>query len=200
MVSTSCLAFRRSVLRELLPIPEVLHPRADAYLTALVIFLAPILAVPGYLGKYRLHGTDLFQTDVQRISPSQAEHRMAMREALLSAIQNWLLQRGQDLDSSDIRAYLLQWTKTQEQDSFLLDAPGRLEYFRHLIEYPRIYRETMTPRNQTYSYFRAFGALFLGYHHLHLLDELQRKRKGWFSSSEGKNVRDRNEKALAAKG
>jgi len=200
MVGTSCLAFRRSVLRELLPIPEVLRSQADAYLTALVIFLAPVLAVPEYLGKYRLHGTNLFQTDVQRISPSQIEHRMAMREALLSAIQNWLLQHGQILDSSDIRAYLMQWTKAQEQDSFLLGAPGRLEYFRHLIEYPRIYREIMTPRHRTYSYLRAFGALFLGYHHLHLLDELQRKRKRWFSFSKDKNVRDRSEKALAAKG
>jgi len=123
-----------------------------------------------------------------------------MREALLSAIQNWLLQHGQDLDSSDIRAYLMRWTKAQEQDSFPLDAPGRLEYFRHLIEYPRIYREIMSPRHRAYSYLRAFGALCLGYHNLHLLDELQRKRKRWFSSSEGKNVRDRSERALAAKG
>jgi len=123
-----------------------------------------------------------------------------MREALLSAIQNWLLQHGQNLDSSDIRTYLMQWTKAQEQDSFLLDAPGRLEYFRHLIEYPRIYREIMTPRHRTYSYLRAFGTLFLGYHHLHLLEELQRKRKRWFSASERKNVTDRSERALAAKG
>jgi hypothetical protein len=68
------------------------------------------------------------------------------------------------------------------------------------IEYPRIYREIMSPRHRAYSYLRAFEALFLGYHDLHLLDELQRKRKRWFSASEGKNVRDGNERALAAKG
>src|SRR3974377_1815804 len=58
----------------------------------------------------------------------------------------------------------------------------------------------MTPGHRTYSYLRAFGALFLGYHHLHLLDELQRKRKRWFSASERKNVTDRRRRALAGEG
>src|SRR6266436_3776638 len=56
MVGTSCLAFRRAVLKDLMPVPEALRSQADAYLTALVIFIAPVVAVPEFLGKYRLHG------------------------------------------------------------------------------------------------------------------------------------------------
>ena len=62
MASTSCLAFRRSALEKLLPVPETLRSQADAFLTALAIFVAPIVAVEDYLGKYRLHATNLFQT------------------------------------------------------------------------------------------------------------------------------------------
>jgi len=40
MMGTSCLAFRREALQKLLPVPESLRFQADAYLTALVIFVA----------------------------------------------------------------------------------------------------------------------------------------------------------------
>ena len=51
MAATSCLAFRREALQKLLPVPESLRFQADAYLTALVIFVAPVVAVPEFLGK-----------------------------------------------------------------------------------------------------------------------------------------------------
>ena len=58
----------------------------------------------------------------------------------------------------------------------------------------------MTQRHQTYSYLRAFAALFLGYHHLHVLDDVRMKRKQLFTSSVEKSVTAEKEKALAAKG
>jgi len=61
MVGTSCLSFRREILNQLMPVPETLRFQADAYLTALVIFVAPVLALPEFLGRYRLHGANLFQ-------------------------------------------------------------------------------------------------------------------------------------------
>ena len=200
MVGTSCLAFRREALQKLLPVPEALRFQADAYLTALVIFVAPVVAVPEFLGKYRLHGANLFQANAERISRSQIERRMAMREALLGEIQNWLQTHGQDTNSPEICAYLKQWEKAQESDGFALRAPGRWKYFSHLLDFPRTYGEIMTPRHQTYSYLRAFAALFLGYHHLHVLDDVRMKRKQLFTSSAKKSVTAEKEKALAAKG
>jgi glycosyltransferase involved in cell wall biosynthesis len=199
MVGTSCLAFRRNALKELLPVPEALRSQADAYLTALIIFVAPVAAVPEFLGKYRLHGANLFQGDEGRSTQSQVEHRVAMRGALLSEIEAWLRKHGKDMNSRDIRAYLKQWSKAQERDGFALRAPGRWEYFRHLLEYPRIYGEIMTERHRAYSYLQAFAALILGYHHLHLLEDLRVKSKKLALSSAEDNAAEK-EKVLAAKG
>ncbi len=176
MVGTSCLAFRRGTLKELLPVPEVLRSQADAYLTALVIFVAPVAAIKEYLGKYRLHGANLFNMN-EGNARGRIEHRMEMRGALLGEIKGWLERRGYNLREVDLQAYFKQWTKAQERDGYALKTPSRWRYFGDLFEYPRIYGEIMTARHRTYSYMQAFAALILGYHHLHLLDDVRMKYK-----------------------
>jgi glycosyltransferase involved in cell wall biosynthesis len=198
MASTSCLAFRRAALEKLLPVPETLRSQADAYLTALIIFVAPVVASPEYLGKYRLHATNLFHTEAKQTSRGQIEHRMAMRAVLLAEIENWLRANGQDVRSANLRAYLMQWKKAQEQDAFALKAPGRWEYFRHLLGFPRTYAEIMARRHRVYSYMRAYAALVLGYHHLHLFDDARRKSKEWMASSSEKTMVAVRAKAKAA--
>ena len=183
MASTSCLAFRRAMLDKLLPVPEMLRSQADAYLTALIIFLAPVVALTDYLGKYRLHATNLFQTEGKPFLRAQIELRMAMRAALLTEIENWLQKNGLNTRSTELRAYLEQWRKAQELDSFALEAPGRWKYFRHLVGLPWTYGEIMTARHRVYSYMKAYAALVLGYHHIHLFDDARRKRKEWMASS-----------------
>ena len=198
MASTSCLAFRRAALERLLPVPEALRSQADAYLTALIIFVAPVAAVGEYLGRYRLHGSNLFQTEGKQASREQIEHRMTMRGALLGEIENWLKREAGNVKSRDLRSYLMQWKKAQDQDRFLLDAPGRWKYFRHLLGFPWTYGEIMTGRHRVYSYLRAYAALVLGYHHLYLFDDARRKRKEWMASSSEKTVVAVKAKAAAA--
>jgi len=198
MASTSSLAFRRAALEKLLPVPEVLRSQADAFLTALVIFIAPVVAVEDYLGKYRLHATNLFQTTAVKPSPQQIQHRIAMRAALLAEIQNWLRRHGHDLRSADLRAYFQQWTRALESDAFVLQPPRRWRYFRHLLGHPWTYGEVMTPRHRVYSYMKACAALVLGYHHLHLFDDARRKRKQWLASSSEKTPVAIKAKAAAA--
>jgi hypothetical protein len=188
MVGTSCLAFRRGALQKLLPVPETLRFQADAYLTALVIFVAPVTAVPEFLGKYRLHGANLFQTNAEQVSHTQIRYRMEMRGALLASITLWLKVNGHKPNSPDIRAYLKQWTRAQESDGFILGAPSRWKYFRHLLDLPWTYGKIMTARHWAYSYLRGFAALFLGYHHLHLLDDAFLKRKQVAGPSTGERV------------
>jgi glycosyltransferase involved in cell wall biosynthesis len=183
MVGTSCLAFRRDTLNKLLPVPEALRSQADAYLTALIIFVAPVVAVPEFLAKYRLHGANLFQASAGGAARDGVAHRMAMRAALLAEIRKWLERNGHELSSPDLRAYLKQWTKAQELDSFDLHKPGRWKYFRHLLEFPRVYAEIMSSRHRAYSYVRAFSALILGYDHLYLLETLRTRYKGLFRRS-----------------
>jgi glycosyltransferase involved in cell wall biosynthesis len=199
MVGTSCLAFRREALRKLVPVPESLRFQADAYLTALIIFVAEVAAVPEFLGKYRLHGANLFQANAERVSRRQIARRMAMREALLGEIRNWLKRHGEDVGSPRIRAYLKQWVKAQESDEFAVQAPGRWKYFQHLVDFPRTYGEIMTSRHRAYSYLRAIAALLLGYDHLHVLDDVRMKRKRIFASSDDRTMKAEKEKTLPAK-
>jgi hypothetical protein len=108
---------------------------------------------------------------------------MAMRAALSSEIRAWLEKNQCDPNSRDLRAYRKQWSKAQELDQFALRQPGRWSYFRHLVEYPVIYREIMSTRHRLYSYLRAFSALILGYDHLHLLDDFRKGYKELFSQA-----------------
>jgi len=181
MVATSCLAFRREALEKLMPVPEVLRTQADAFLTALIIFTAPIVAMPEFLAKYRIHGSNLFQVNSTGDTSGRIEHRMKMRSALLAEIRNWLTRNGQDPNAPNMQAYLKQWVKAQEADEFTLRSPGRWRYARHLFEYPRIYGENMTFRHRLFSYLQAAGALFLGYHHLHLMEDVRMSYKRRFS-------------------
>jgi glycosyltransferase involved in cell wall biosynthesis len=198
MAATSCLAFRRTALEQLLPVPETLRSQADAYLTALIIFIAPVVAAPEYLGKYRLHGANLFQAEGKPFSRAQIEHRMAMRAALLAEIHQWLRRNGYDTRSANLRAYLMQWRNALEQDGFLLRPPGRWQYFWHLLTHPWTYGEIMTGRHRIYSYMRAYAALVLGYHHLHLFEDARRKRREWMASSSEKTLVALRPKAKAA--
>lgn len=177
MVATSCLAFRRSALNKLLPVPEALRSQADAYLTALIIFVAPVTALPEFLAKYRLHAENLFHISGDKPAGDRIKHRLAMRAVLSSEICVWLERNGYDLASRDLQAYLKQWTKAQETDGFALSKPSRWSYFRHLLEYPSVYGKIMSPKHPLYSYVRAFGALLLGYDRLYLLDDLRRAYK-----------------------
>jgi glycosyltransferase involved in cell wall biosynthesis len=201
MVSTSCLAFRRNALHKLLPVPEALRTQADAFLTALIIFVAPVAALPEFLGKYRVHGANLFHRNEGegKLALDRIEHRMAMRSVLSAEIKAWLGRNGHDLASPDLRAYLKQWTKAQEADSFVLRKPGRWNYFLHLAEYPRVYGKTMSSRHRLYSCIRAFGALLLGYDHLYLLDDFRQGYKGVFGRPVRESVFSEDKKEAAAK-
>jgi glycosyltransferase involved in cell wall biosynthesis len=184
MLGTSSLVFRRRAIQDLLPVPEVLRTQADTYLTALIIFICPVTAVDEYLAKYRIHGANLFHGNADSLSRSRLENRIAMRRALTLAIEEWLCERGIDTRSANIRDYLKQWEKAQEIDRYALEAPSRVEYFRHLSEYPALYRELMSRRQIAYNYLRAFAALILGYRHLHYFDEFYTR---WWKSGAPQN-------------
>ncbi len=199
MVATSCLAFRRSTLNKLLPIPEALWSQADAYLTALVIFVSPVAALPEFLAKYRVHGANLFHISEDKPVRERIEHRMAMRAALSAEIRVWLQRNGHALASPNLQAYMKQWTKAQEVDGFALAKPSRWTYFRHLLEYPRVYGRIMSTRHRAYSYARAFGALLLGYDRLYLLDDFRKGYKSILGKPDKEPVFSENKKEAAAK-
>jgi glycosyltransferase involved in cell wall biosynthesis len=167
---TSFLAFRRSALQPLLPIPEKLTIQADSHLSGLVIFLAPIIAIPDCLAVYRVHGQNLFHQQGE-VNCRRQELRIQTRKALIDGMKRWLSERGYDLKRPDLRTLFKQWDLAQEGDTFALARPGNLRFSRHLVQYARCYGPRMTWRHRAVTYMNAAGSLVVGYKNAHRLDE-----------------------------
>jgi glycosyltransferase involved in cell wall biosynthesis len=167
---TSFLAFRRNALDFLLPIPETLTIQADAHLSGLIIFLAPIVGVPDCLAVYRVHGQNLF-ADRSQASKPRYELRLRTRRELVDGMKAWLTKRGYSLKQPNLRMLFKQWDLAQEGDEFAIDPPGRIRFSRHLVEYAHYYGPRMTWRHHAVTYANAAGSLVVGYKNAHLLDE-----------------------------
>ena len=160
MVPASSLAFRRSALTSILPIPEVLRTQADAYLSGLIIFLGPIAGIPESLTKYRIHGQNLFAGP---LTAEKISHRIEMRENLVALLKAWLSGHGRRPDSPLLGGYFQQWQFAQEVDRFVLQAPSRLQFLSHQYRRLRTYREIMSSGERNLARLRAAAGLLLGY-------------------------------------
>jgi glycosyltransferase involved in cell wall biosynthesis len=168
---TSTLAFRRSIVERLLPVPEELVIQADAHFSALAIFLAPVVYISEPLTVYRVHGSNLWNVARQAGAEERLRRRMTTTRAIGTDVRQWLEKNGVDLRRRDIRAYLMQWTISSRADEFVLSPPSRLRFFRHLLDQPRYLGMRMTRRHKVVFYANAIGALFVGYRNFDRLDE-----------------------------
>jgi hypothetical protein len=154
-----------------LPVPEKLRVQADGYLGATMVFVAPVLGVPECLATYRIHGQNLYHDAEAAMTPQRRQERIDARQGIIDGARAWLLSYGYDIDRAEIRTFLNRWRLYQENDQFLIDPPGRLRFFRHLMTYIRCYGPHMTSRLRLINYMNAFGALVVGHKHFHLLDK-----------------------------
>jgi hypothetical protein len=161
---------RRPALEFLLPIPEALTIQADAHWSGLIVFVAPIVAVPECLAVYRVQGTNLFAERSERNGPRH-DLRMKTRRARVDGMRNWLSERAYDLGRPDLHAYFKRWDLAQEKDEFTVGPPGRARISRHLLEYARYYGPQLTRRHRTVNLYECAGSLVVGYRNVHRLDE-----------------------------
>jgi glycosyltransferase involved in cell wall biosynthesis len=168
---TSCIIFRRTSLNRLLPIPETIRMLADCYLVALIPFLSPILAIPEFLGTYRIHGRNCYYADEQRMPVDTMKSRQQTWQILIDAMCNWLDDNGYTKEQPHVRSFLDRWNLYQESQGFILKPPGRLQFFRYLQACKSYYRPHMNWRFQVVSNVNAFGSLLVGYEHFYLLDQ-----------------------------
>jgi hypothetical protein len=103
--------------------------------------------------------------------------RVAMRRALISAVQDCLRRHGSNCQSATIRDYLRPWEKAQEIDRCALRARNFWEYFSRVLEFPVLDREPMTGQPLIYNDVRPFAALLSGYGGLHHFDDFYARRK-----------------------
>lgn len=178
---TATLAFRRSVLQKLLPIPESLVVQADAHLSACVVFLAPIAYIDKLLTVYRVHagnlwnwggntpvGTNVFEGD--QAARARVMRRVVTTREIGMGVRRWLEKNGFDVNLPDVRTYLMQWSLSSDAADFALTPPSRLRFFRHLLDQARHGGNRMTWRHKIVHYGNAFGSLLVGYRHFYLLD------------------------------
>jgi len=168
---TSCVAFRSKSLQQVIPVPEKLRVQADGYLGATMVFVAPVLGIPECLGTYRIHGRNLYHNAEATMTPRRRQERVDARQGIIEGAQAWLTSHGYDMDRIEIRTFLNRWQLYQENDKFLIQAPGRLRFFRHLTNYIRCYGPHMPARLRIINHINALGAFVVGYKHFHLLDK-----------------------------
>ena len=179
---TVTLAFRRSVLQRLLPIPESLVVQADAHLSGCVVFLAPIVYIDECLAVHRVHtgnqwnwagntppGLDVFAGDAA--DKARLQRRVETTRAIGAGVREWLEKNGFDVQRPELRAYLAQWTISSQAGEFALSPPGRLRFFRYLVEQPRYCWARMSWRHLLVHYANALGSLLVGYRNYRRLEE-----------------------------
>jgi len=179
---TATLAFRRSVLEQVFPVPESLIVQADAHLTACAIFVAPIVYIDYPLTVYRVHADNMWNCvantpqdcnvfEGDSAAKARLERRVITTRAIKEGVREWLEKKGFDTKRPELRAFLMRWTFSSRAGEFALSPPGRLRFFRHLLEQSWYFGSQMTWRHLAVHYTNAFGSLFVGYRNFHRLDE-----------------------------
>lgn len=169
---TSSLAFRKTSLDRLTPIPERCSFMHDAYLTGTAVFLGAVSAIPECLTKNRVHGNNLWFMENNRLPDRKfLQRRIEVRRAAIESIRAWVFANVSSSVLPQARELLLLSELASEGDEFLLKPPGRLRFARHLLQRAWHYGARMTRRHRLVTYVNAFGALLTGYQHYYLLDQ-----------------------------
>jgi glycosyltransferase involved in cell wall biosynthesis len=160
---TSAISFRRISLNPLLPIPESIRMLADCFLVSLIPFLSPILAVPESFAVYRIHGKNSYSTSERQIPVETRKSRLHQWQIVFDAMRKWLTNNGYTRKQRPVRSFLDRWTLYFQETQFLIDPPGRLQFFLFLIHQNYVFRSLQTWKLTAFNYLYAPSALVLGY-------------------------------------
>jgi glycosyltransferase involved in cell wall biosynthesis len=159
---TSSLAFRREILKRLMPVPVQCSFMHDAYLIATAICLGPVGAVPQCLTTNRVHGQNLWFTKKEQPNAEVLRGRIEVRAAAIESVRNWIMTNGSRPAQSEISGLLSAWQLMQEEDKFQLRSPGRPRYFLYLCRHNLTFRPALTPGRFAYNWVYAFVTLIAG--------------------------------------
>jgi glycosyltransferase involved in cell wall biosynthesis len=160
---TSCLAFRRKVAEQVLPIPESLRLQADGYIELLAGLLAPVIAIPEVLSVYRIHGGNLYYACDDTGTAEKKQRLARSHQNLIKELRAWTGVHRSALKG--VRADLLlssQFLRLQEH-SFVIEPPGRVRFFWFLLRQNYTHRSLQTWRLMLLNCVAAFASLGFGY-------------------------------------
>lgn len=166
---TSALCVRKKCLQQILPIPQRLRIMMDAYIHWLLPFVAPVIALDEYLGRYRIHGRNSwFSSEDYRIADAhrasdQVRIRVECNRALIEEMETWASRSGSSRDDPTF-ALMLDCQRIMEREfRFWAQGASRLEFLRHLRSRQAILRPDRPPRYKLFQLAGQALALVLGY-------------------------------------
>jgi glycosyltransferase involved in cell wall biosynthesis len=159
---TSCTAYRRKYLELLPPVPEELRILADVWIGLLIPFVAPILAVPECLTAYRIHGKNLYYSEASQLPAESRRTRIAAVRVVVEKMTPWIEEHG-FRGRADVQAFVDRLRLYEEQERFMLEPPGRVRYFRHLMFYDACYGKHMLWRLRVINFVAALATLAAGF-------------------------------------
>jgi glycosyltransferase involved in cell wall biosynthesis len=160
---TSGLTFRTSVVKEILPLNEAITTQADGLLAALIVFLAPVVAIAEPLAVYRIHGQNLYRHGPEGVDEERQKRRVRISRVELAEMDAWLKRKGFDLQEPATRAFRQRWKLVLERDEFMLEKPGRQRFFWHLVRSMTTMNPCLNWKIQLGNAFDAAGSLLVGY-------------------------------------
>lgn len=158
-----CVSFRRTFLDRLLPIPEIIRMLADGYLSSLIVFVAPILAVPECLTVYRFHGKNTFYADECQMPVDIQRKRLQLFQIEFDAMRKWLGENGYTRKLLPVRYFLDRWTLNQQMRRFRIEPPGRVRFFGSVVFENYMNSPIQSWKLTAFNYLSAFSALVFGY-------------------------------------
>lgn len=181
---TCTLAFRRTILQRLLPVPEPLVIQADAHLFATVIFLAPIVYIEQPLAAYRVHEGNASlgwfaepsseQTPNSRSDPqtkARLYRSIVTTRAIGEGVCDWLRKNGFDPESANLRPFVMRWSFISRALEFRLSPPSRLKLSRYFLDYLRTARALMSWRLRAVNAANVLASLVVGYNNFAFLEQ-----------------------------
>ena len=172
-LSTSWTALRRNVARRVFPLPECLRVFADSYVIVTSIFCAPVAMLEESLARYREHATNLTfspKPDPVRAKRSNDSFRCAIEET-----RRWLEGNGFLARSRSAALILERMALVEELQRFVMNPPGRMEFFSHLRRQHRLYSPLWSPAFRVFDLLKTGAGLALGYHGFYGAQRLYRR-------------------------
>jgi glycosyltransferase involved in cell wall biosynthesis len=161
ITATSALAYRRSLLGGVLPIPEILTNLADSYVSAMAMLKGRVISLSEPLTKYRIHGQNLYSFDDR--DPKRAARRLAQMETFVSEVKREISALRPSYPGAGLDDYLERFRLNGEAHRFGAYGAGRMEFFRHLRSQERLYGGLWTARYRLFQSALSLAALALGY-------------------------------------
>lgn len=130
---TSTLAFRRSAMLKILPIPASIAISMDRYLAVLMPLVAPVITFPEVLSGYRCHASNNFLFRPEKVEAARISRRIECERAITREVAKWLRENTQALSRPEVLSYLNEIDMMQIRGYAAVDRATRIEQNRLML-------------------------------------------------------------------